>query len=63
MLTIIRLRKQEPSEINGGYLDNVRHDASRRFSNKKREYLKDKINEHGMNSKNKNIMELYRRIN
>jgi hypothetical protein len=30
---------------------------------KKREYLKDKINEFAMNSKNKNIRELYKRIN
>jgi hypothetical protein len=30
---------------------------------KKREYLKDKINEHATNSKNRNIRELYRGIN
>jgi hypothetical protein len=31
--------------------------------NKKKEYLKDKINDLAMNSKNKNIIELYRGIN
>jgi hypothetical protein len=39
--------------------------ASRHFRNKKREYLKDKINEPESNSKNKNknIRDLYRGIN
>jgi hypothetical protein len=41
----------------------VRHKASRHFRNKKREYLKDKINELATNSKNKNIRDLYRGIN
>jgi hypothetical protein len=36
---------QDASEINGGNLNNVRREASRHFRNKKREYLKDKINE------------------
>jgi hypothetical protein len=49
---------QDPSEINGDNLNNVRH-----FRNKKREYLKDKINELVMNSKNKIIRHLYRGIN
>jgi hypothetical protein len=44
-------------------LSNVRREASRHFRNKKREYLKDKINEHESNSKNKNIRDLYRGIN
>jgi hypothetical protein len=35
-------------------------ETSRHFRNKKREYLKDKIS---TNSKNKNIRDLYRRIN
>ncbi|PNF14989.1 hypothetical protein B7P43_G01541 [Cryptotermes secundus] len=34
-----------------------------RFRNKKREYLKDKTDELAMNSKNKNISDLYRGIN
>jgi hypothetical protein len=32
------------------------------FRNKKREYLKDKINELATNNKNKNIRDLYRGI-
>jgi hypothetical protein len=36
---------QDPSEINGNNLNNRRREASRHFRNKKREYLKDKINE------------------
>jgi hypothetical protein len=51
---------QDPSEINRDNLNNVRHEAQRYFRNKKREYLKDKINELPMNSKNKNIRDLYR---
>jgi hypothetical protein len=30
---------------NGDHLNNVKRDASRHFRNKKREYVKDKINE------------------
>jgi hypothetical protein len=41
----------------------VRHEACRYLRNKKREYLKDKINELATNSKNKNIRDLYRGIN
>jgi hypothetical protein len=37
--------------------------TSRHFRNKKREYLKGKINELPTNSKNKNIRDLYRGIN
>jgi hypothetical protein len=36
---------QDPSEVNGDNLNNVRCQNSRHFKNKKREYLKDKINE------------------
>jgi hypothetical protein len=53
----------DPSEINGDNLNNVRHEASRYFRNKKKEYLKYKINELAMNSKHKNIRDLYRGIN
>jgi hypothetical protein len=35
---------QDPGKINGDNLNNVRREASRHFRNKKREYLKDKIN-------------------
>jgi hypothetical protein len=54
---------QDPSEINGDNLNNARHEACRYIRNKKREYLKDKINELATNSKNKNIRDLYRGIN
>jgi hypothetical protein len=43
---------QDPSEINGDNLNNVRREARRYFRNKKREYLKDKINDLATNSKN-----------
>jgi hypothetical protein len=46
---------QDPSEINGDNLNNVRREASRHFRDKKREYLNDKINELATNSKNRNI--------
>jgi hypothetical protein len=49
-----------PSEINLDNLKNVRRETSRHFRNKKKEYLKGKINELATNSKNKNIRELYR---
>jgi hypothetical protein len=51
---------EDPSEINGDNLRIVRREASRYFRNKKRVYLKDKINELATNSKNRN---LYRGIN
>jgi hypothetical protein len=53
---------QDPSEKNGDNLNNVRHEASRYFRNKKREYLKDKINELATNSENKIIRDLSRGI-
>jgi hypothetical protein len=52
MLRIIRSEEkaklqwlQDPSEINGDNLNNVRHEISRHYRNKKREYLKGNINE------------------
>jgi hypothetical protein len=54
---------QDPSEINEDNLNNVRRGASRHFKNKKREYLKDKINELAKNTRNKKIRDLYRGIN
>jgi hypothetical protein len=54
---------QDQSEVNGDNLNNVRREASRHFGNKKREYLKDKINELATNSKKKNMGDLYRGIN
>jgi hypothetical protein len=52
-----------PSEGNEDNLCDVRRETSRHFRNKKREYLKDKINELESNSKNKNIRDLYSGIN
>jgi hypothetical protein len=54
---------RDPNEINGDNLNNVRCEANRQLRNKKREYLKDRINELATNSKNKNISGLYSRIN
>jgi hypothetical protein len=54
---------QNLSDINGDNLNNIRCEASRHFRNTKREYLKGKINELAMNSKNMNIRILYRGIN
>jgi hypothetical protein len=47
---------EDPSEINGDNLNNIRCETSRHFRNKKREYLKDKIDELATNSKNKNML-------
>jgi hypothetical protein len=49
--------------VNEDNLSNVRQEANRHFRNKKRKYLKDKINELESNGKNKNIRDLYRGIN
>jgi hypothetical protein len=51
------------SEINGDNLNNIRRETSRHFRNKKRKYMKDKIDEFATNSKNKNIRDLYKCIN
>jgi hypothetical protein len=53
----------DPIEINGDNLTNKIREANRYFGNKKREYLKDKIDELATNSKNKKIRDLYRGIN
>ena len=44
-------------------LNNERREASRHFRNKKKAYLKAKIEETGTNCKIKNIRDLYRGIN
>jgi hypothetical protein len=54
---------KDPSEMNEDNLSDVRLEDSRHFRNKKREYLKDKINELESNSKNNNTRNLYRGIN
>jgi hypothetical protein len=48
----------DPGKGNEDNLSDVRH-----FRNKKREYLKDKINKLELNSKNKKLRDLYRGIN
>jgi hypothetical protein len=53
---------QDPSKINGDNLNNIRCETRRHFRNKKRQYLKDKIDELATNSKNKKIRDLYRGI-
>jgi hypothetical protein len=54
---------QNPREINDDHLNNVRREANRHFRNKKREYLKGKINEIITNRANNNFRDLYRGIN
>jgi hypothetical protein len=54
---------QQPSEINWDNLNNVRREASRYFRNKKREYLKVKMNELATDSMKKNNRHLYRGTN
>jgi hypothetical protein len=54
---------QNPSQIYGHNLKNLRCETSRTFRYKKREYIKGKINELETNTENKNIRDLYRGIN
>jgi hypothetical protein len=54
---------QNPNQINGDNLKNLRSEASRTFRKKKREYLKGKINELETNNKNENIRDLYKVTN
>jgi hypothetical protein len=54
---------QNPNQINGDNLKNLRSETSRTFRNKKRKYLKGRINELETKNKNKNIRDLYRGIN
>jgi hypothetical protein len=54
---------QNPSQISGDNLKNLRCETSRTFRNKKKEYLKGKIHELETNNKNKNIRDFYRGIN
>ena len=53
---------QDPSQSNTDNLNNVRCEATRHFRNKKKAYLKAKIEDLEINSKNKNIRDLYRGI-
>jgi hypothetical protein len=52
---------QDPSKINGNNLNNIRRETNRHFRNKKRKYLKYKIDELATNSNNNNIKDLYSR--
>jgi hypothetical protein len=54
---------QDLSERNGDNPNNIRHEASRYFRTKKREYLRDKIIELAMSSERKDFGDLYRGIN
>jgi len=54
---------QDPSQSNIGNLNSVKSDASGHFRNKKKAYLKAKIEELETNSKIKNIRDLYKGIN
>jgi hypothetical protein len=49
--------------MNGDNMDNVKCEVSRTFRPKRREYLKDKINELEAYGKKKNIRDQYRGIN
>ena len=53
---------QDPSQSNVDNLNSVRREVSRHFRNKKKEYLRAKIEELETNSKIKNIRDLYRGI-
>ena len=54
---------QDPSQNNVDNLNSVRREDSRHFRNKKKAYLKAKIEDLETNSKIKNIRGLYRGIN
>ena len=54
---------QDPSQSNVGFLNNVRSEVSRHFRDKKKAYLRAKIEELETNSKIQNIRDLCRGIN
>ena len=54
---------QDPSQSNVVNLKSLRRDASRHFRNKKKAYLRAKIEELETNSKIKKIRDLYKGIN
>jgi len=51
---------QDQTQSNVHNLNNVRYEASRHFRNKKKEYMKAKVDELETKSKTKNIRDLYR---
>jgi hypothetical protein len=54
---------QDPSEINGDNLNNIRRETSRHFRNKNREYLKKKLMSFQRTVKTRTLRDLYRGIN
>ena len=54
---------QDPSQSNVDILNNVRREVSRHFRNKKKAYLRAKIDELETNSELQNIRDLYSGIN
>jgi len=54
---------QDPNQSNVDNLNSVRREVSRHFRNKKKAYLKVKIEELETNCKIQNIRDLYRGIN
>jgi hypothetical protein len=50
---------QNPRDVSGENLKNVRREARRNFRNKKRKYLEHKKNNLATNSKNNNTRDLY----
>ena len=54
---------EDPSQSNVDNLNNVRREANRYFRDKKKEYLKPKIEKLETNSKIQNVRDLYRDIN
>jgi hypothetical protein len=52
---------QDPKQLNVVNLNNVRREATRHFRNKKKEYLKDRIDELETNNKNKSSRNLHKR--
>jgi hypothetical protein len=54
---------QNPNQINGDNLKNLRRETSRTFRKNTRGYLKGKINELETNNKNQNIRDFYRGMN
>jgi hypothetical protein len=50
---------QDPNQSNVGNLNNVGHEASILYRNKKKEYLEAEIDELETNSRIKNIIDLY----
>jgi hypothetical protein len=54
---------QNPGQNNGDNLHKLNFETCRMFRNKEREYLKDKINNHGTNNENKNIIDFLGGVN